>query len=460
MKDFSEIFNFELLNQESGSIFPPICIDSRVLSKGDVFCAINGNNFDGHKFVEAAFNKGALFAIVEKDNQVLQLFEDKSRLLAVDDSIDALSRIANLNRKKSKARVLCISGSAGKTGTKELINNILSTTFSGIANEKNFNNYIGLPLTLLKLKNEDEYCILELGINTIGEMDKLANIAQPDWALLTNVGASHLEGLKDIETVAKEKTKLFRAISVQGKIFVNIDDPNIVTYSKDNEHCEKLTFSMFDNTGADVFISRTQEKGLEGYDLTVSAYGELFDVNLPLLGRHNINNALAAIAVTYSWGLDIDNIARGLNKPIFSDRRNSLIQLKNNKYLIDDSYNSNPLSVKAALELFKKLAGNSKTLFVVGDMLEQGSESKKLHKELGISIKEQGIDKVIAIGQYAESIAQGFNNDNNIMLFKDHREASNEALKQSDQCDWILIKGSRGISLDLIADRIKGEYGL
>ncbi len=433
-----------------------ISTDTRSIKSGDLFVALVGDNFDAHAFIGQAVEKGATSAVINSDSKhkasILKDFPQLT-LFEVKDTLRALGDLAFYLRHRINPQVLAITGSNGKTTTKEILHSILRHRRSTLKTEGNLNNLIGVPLTLLRLRGES-CAIVEMGTNQPGEIGRLCEIATPNAALITNVNASHLEGLKNIETVADEKGDIFRSLTERGTAVVNIDDPNVRKAAMET-NAAKISYSMKDPS-ATVYARNINDYGAyTSFEVVLDLVKA--EVTLPIPGKHNVYNALAAIAMASVVGLKLEDMLEGIASAKTADKRMKL-ELEVGSYtLLDDSYNSNPASNKAALETLSTIADRRRKVAMLGDMLELGKQSRKYHKEMAGDILETGMDAVFLVGKETAATADELSKNKNITFayFKNVDELCEKLDGLIEEGDCILVKGSRGIRMDKAADAIR-----
>ena len=402
-----------------------IDIDSRSISKGSIFFAIKGENFDGNKFADEALKKGSKIAVIDSDEIN---FNKNDNIIKVDDSLKALQNLALFHRKSFKSRILAITGSNGKTTTKELIHSVLSTSYKTISTSGNYNNHIGVPLSLLRIKNDTEFSVIELGANNFGEIDFLTKIAEPDYGYITNFGKAHLEGFKDLNGVVKGKTELYNWLIRNNKtLILNYDDPVQLTFKSCNHFSfgsnsnSKYVFEMYDNE-----------------NVTVKCNGKVYKSNL--YGQYNFPNVCSAIAIGLEFGIDSKLIQEKLKNYSSKNNRSEIIKI-NNKNVILDAYNANPTSVEFAIQSFIKNKGTK--ALVLGDMFELGENSAIEHKKIIDITDELNIDRCIFIGEEFYKAKQDSVKNIFFKTKEDFYELGDIIREEN-----ILIKGSRGMQME------------
>ena len=408
-----------------------VSTDSRKVKKNDIYFSLKGPNFNGNEFAKSAIEKGACYAIVDQKEYVI----DKSYIL-VEDCLKTLQNLANYHRKNSKAKIIGLTGSNGKTTSKELIFSVLKNEFKTIATTGNLNNHIGVPLTLLSIKEDTEIAIIEMGANHLKEIETLSNIADPDYGYITNFGKAHLEGFKNLEGVIKGKSELYNHLINKSRlIFINNRDKKQVELTK--EYSNKFTFGE-QNSDSIFSVKSINPK------INISIDNILIESNL--FGQYNIDNIAAAICIGKYFNLDNENIKAGIERYIPENNRSQIIKKGSNKIILD-AYNANPTSMQLALSSFNDMKEEKKIVFI-GDMFELGENSHQMHQEIVYTVEKMNFDQTFIIGdnfnktKYSSNI-KSFKNLNDLKVNMD--EISNSA---------ILIKGSRGMKLENILDFI------
>jgi len=445
----------------TGAVAQGYSIDSRTIAAGELFFAVRGERHDGHDFVEAALANGALAAVVSM-RSLESARMDLSKLLRVPDHdadgvLMSLQRLAREVRRSWGGRVIGITGSAGKTTTKESVAAVLSHVsearhgapmFRVLKSQGNLNNAYGLPLQLLKLELEHQVAVIEMGMNHAGEIAALARVAEPDWAVVSNVAPVHLEHFADgIEGIARAKYELVEALPPDGIAVLNCDDERVAKFGEGMGDR-----AVFYGTGECAAVRAVQiaEVGAAGVVFTVTAHGERASVQLRMLGRHNVLNALAAIAVGLRSGMTLAECAAALGELRAGGRRGELLEWHGAK-IIDDSYNSNPRALDAMVDalLAVPTAGDGRHIVVAGEMLELGPEGAALHAACGRRMAERGVDVVIGVRGLAASIVESAARGGMQALFVATPEEAGEWLKSNLRAgDQVLLKGSRGVKLE------------
>ncbi len=426
-----------------------VSTDSRTTKPDDCFFAIPGENFDGHDYLADAFQKGAACAVVGKDINPA-LFPGKI-LLKVPDTIKALGTLAAYYRRICNFKVVAVTGSVGKTTTRHFIYHVLSKHFKCSQAPKNFNNQIGLPLSLLAAQPDDDIVLVELGANHPGEIAYLSKIAAPDIALITNVTNAHLHGFGSLETITAEKLAIAKGLRKDGSLFINADCPQLLDAAK-KLHRPFLTFGQSDTADC-------RAKNLKSDGLTASLTIDGTKIRIPLPGLAYAQNALAAWAICKHLGLTLVSFASALKSLPPVPMRTELLQL-GTLTVINDCYNANPASMKNALDILAKLARSQKrrAVFICGDMAELGQYAERLHAELGMDIANKKIDALLTVGKLAKIAAQSASKipDHNISTtsFDDTTALCNNLHQFIEDSDIILVKGSRIAELERAVEKL------
>ena len=408
-----------------------VSTDSRKVKKNDIYFSLKGPNFNGNEFAKSAIEKGACYAIVDQKEYVI----DKSYIL-VEDCLKTLQNLANYHRKNSKAKIIGLTGSNGKTTSKELIFSVLKNKFKTIATTGNLNNHIGVPLTLLSIKEDTEIAIIEMGANHLKEIETLSNIADPDYGYITNFGKAHLEGFKNLEGVIKGKSELYNHLINKSRlIFINNRDKKQVELTK--EYSNKFTFGE-QNSDSIFSVKSINPK------INISIDNILIESNL--FGQYNIDNIAAAICIGKYFNLDNENIKAGIERYIPENNRSQIIKKGSNKIILD-AYNANPTSMQLALSSFNDMKEEKKIVFI-GDMFELGENSHQMHQEIVYTVEKMNFDQTFIIGHLFNKTKHS----SNIRSFKNLNDLKGNMDEISNSA--ILIKGSRGMKLENILDFI------
>ena len=428
-----------------------ISTDTRQLKAGDLFIALIGDNFDAHDFVEQAFAKGAKIAIVEQGRD----YDLDQPLIKVEDTTRALQDLAAYYLRQFSLPVIAVTGSTGKTTTKDLIAAVLEQKYKTLKTQGNFNNEIGLPLTLLKLDSSYQAVVLEMGMRGLGEIKRLTEIALPDIGVVTNVGKTHIELLGSVDNIAQAKAELIQSLGSSGAAVLNADDQRVANM-KELTAAQIIQYGI--NHSADLEGQQIKTLVDDRVSFELVSGTETIEITLPMPGEYNVYNALAAGAVGLELDLNLADIKAGLARASLTEKRNQIITTEQGIKIINDTYNANPTSVKAGLKTLDQIASGRK-IAVLGDMLELGSVAKNEHYKLGAEIINQGIDYLITIGDLAEEIALGAKYEGiakeKVFIFDDKVEAINKIKQLIKADDTILVKASRGMKLEEIVESLK-----
>lgn len=419
-----------------------VVIDSRQVESGYLFVAIPGEKVDGHKFIPDVFAKGAAAVLSEQ-----QLEDPAGPYILVESTTKALRDLAEYYRKSLDIKVVGITGSVGKTSTKEMIASVLSEKYRVLKTEGNFNNEIGLPLTIFKIRAEHEVAVLEMGISEFGEMHRLATMANPDICVITNIGLCHLENLKTRDGILKAKTESFAHLKKDGIAILNGDDDKLSTIRQvgDKEPVfygmeEKMEYR--EDAKKSVYATGVENLGLYGMQARIHTPEGERDVRIPIPGEHNVYNALAATAVGLSLGLSLDQISSGILKAKTIGGRTNLLNT-GSMTVIDDCYNANPVSMKASIDVLATAEGRK--IAVLGDMGELGENEKKLHYEVGEYLAKKEIDVLFCAGELSEEIAKAAQKESKtceVYYFKTRDALLEQLLPFLKKGDTVLVKAS------------------
>jgi UDP-N-acetylmuramoyl-tripeptide--D-alanyl-D-alanine ligase len=445
----------KLLQGRGNLLFQGVSTDSRTVAEGELFVALKGPRFDGHHYAVEALAKKAGGVLIEED-QVGDIRWNGYRsraVIAVKDTLSALGDMARDWRRKYGTPVVALTGSNGKTTTKEMIAACLGTTFPILKTEGNLNNLIGVPLTLLTLTEKERVVILEMGMNVPGEIRRLAEMAEPDVGLITNIQKVHLEGIGSLERLKEEKGELFRKMRRDGTILVNQDDPRVIDLARDYPG-QKITFGI--EHPAEVMAKEIRLRGAEGTSFTLILEEEVMEIHLRLLGRQFVPNALSAMAIACLFGVEVKQAKEAIESLQPFPMRMEVVSLKGGKTLINDAYNANPYSMELALETLSEVKGKGRAIAVLGDMLELGSFTREAHEQLGEKVSELSIDFLLALGEEApivveSAIRHGFPMER-AKVMESYSEAVFQLRQMIQSGDWILVKGSRRMGMERIVE--------
>ena len=424
--------------------FTSISTDSRSLQPGALFIALSGTNFDGHDYIAKAIAKGAAALIIQKPypNATIPTF-------LVDDTYKALGKIAAAWRAQFSCPIIALTGSCGKTTTKTLIANILAKSGPTLSTQGTLNNHIGVPLTLLQLTHDHHYAVIELGANHPGEIEYLTKITNPTHALITNAGPVHLEGFGSLAGVARAKGEIYANLSPQSVAILNLDDAFAKDWQKIIDKHPTLTFGLTDQAQVSARHIHLNLQGQSEFTL-VTAQKEIL-ISLPLLGLHNISNALAAAASAVALGLPLILIKQGLAVSNAVTKRLTLCQAYNGGLIIDDTYNANPAAFKAAIQTLMHFPG--KKILVMGDMAELGEDTVFYHEQLGKDAHKAGIEILFATGPLSAHAVKSFGE--NAFHFENKQQLIQSLKEKLTQDAVILVKGSRSAKMEDIVENLK-----
>lgn len=437
-----------------------VVLDSRKIEKGYIFIATRGERVDGHSFIDSVFEAGALGVICEQAPQ-----NPRGAYILVQDSFQALKDIAEYYRKQLDIKVIGITGSVGKTSTKEFVASVLAKGYRVQKTQGNFNNEVGLPLTVLQIREDCQAAVLEMGISDFGEMHRLSRIARPDVCLITNIGQCHLENLGTRDGILKAKTEIFDFMQSDARICLNGDDDKLITIKEVQGKKPVFFGGGSDN---DIYATHYENLGLVGSRAQIHIRKNAedcaeikFEAEIPLPGEHMLYNALAATAAGVVFGMTVDQIQAGIRDVEPVEGRSNVIRTER-LTLIDDCYNANPVSMKAALDLLamtnvEKTAGNrgrARKVAILGDMYELGADEAALHREVGVYAAEKNIDVVICAGKLCKNMYDGAESVDNSGVearYYPDREALLETINtQIHDGDIVLVKASHGMHFEEI----------
>ena len=448
--ELAKAVNGKLLWGNAEQVFSGVTTDSRKVSKGNLFIPLVGERFDGHDYIEHCFNSGAAVCLTQK----LIPQQDNASAILVDDAAKALRDLAGWHRRKHNIPVVGITGSVGKTSTKDMIACVLSKQYEILKTQGNFNNEIGLPLTLLQLDKKHEIAVIEMGMSGFGEISRLTEVAQPQIAVITNIGVSHIEKLGSQQGILKAKLEILEGLKPDGLIVLNGDDPLLRGIESSLKH-KTVYYGM--ESGLDYVATCYESLGELGSQFSIKLDGQTYKVSIPVPGIHNVYNALAAIAVGIEMKIPMNTIIEGIGSYSPGNMRQNIISFKGIK-IINDAYNASPQSMQAAINVLEELCTKTRGIAVLGDMLEMGDMASELHYSVGSFIKDKKIDYLITIGKASKSISEAVDNSGKQGIILQHFENNKDALKYIfsiiRQGDYILIKGSRGMKMEEIANDI------
>lgn len=457
--DLEKIIEFcsaKLVQGNKNKIINEIVIDSRKVKAGDLFIAIIGENTDGHLFIQEAVEKGAAAVVVERQLKNDYLKKSELSILKVEDTTKALQDIArNYRLTFESLQLIAVTGSAGKTTTKDMIYSVLSQKYNCLKTEGNFNNHIGLPLTLLRLTGQEDFAVVEMGMSSLGEIDLLAKIAIPDYGVVTNVAAAHLEQLGSIENIARAKNELIDNLGTDDLAILNFDNQYTRQMGIDAK-AKVLSFGF--ELGADiraVNFNFDNDQGVLNFKLCYQ--NKDYDFIFKKAGKHNIYNLMVAVIIGLENNLSQAEIQKAILTTDFSGLRMEIITLANGARIINDSYNANPLAVKAAVDVLAEMKGKRK-IALLASMLELGAESSHKHREIGRYLAQKSIDLLLTVSKEAEEIAAGARSrmkSKNIISFSDNQSCIDYLKTELKSDDLLLVKGSRSNKLEEIVKALK-----
>lgn len=445
LKTISYITNGQLYGKDL--LIDKIIIHTKKIIPGCLFIALIGKNFDAHIFIKDAIKKGCSAILTQ------QHINSHIPYIIVNNTSLALGKIANWIRNETHAKILAITGSCGKTTVKEMTASILRKYGRTISTIQNFNNNIGVPITLLQLNKSHQYAVIELGANKPGEMSYISNIAEPDTILINNIQYSHLEGFKSLLGVSQAKAEIFSGLKPNGTVIINLDSHHLSKWKKNIKNNNIIYFSIHKKKNSNFFSS----------NIAINSYGTSFimhtpngkiNISIPFLGYQNISNALAASALSFSLNIPLQTIRTGLSETPIIFRRLQTIIFNPNKILIDDTYNSNVASMITAIKVLENMPGYK--ILVIGDMSELGENSILYHRMIGNAANLSSINKIFSIGKISNEITKIFHNGKHFLYKKDlNKNLKNMFFKKTKIT--VLIKGSRNTKMDQVVDNLIQE---
>jgi UDP-N-acetylmuramoyl-tripeptide--D-alanyl-D-alanine ligase/murE/murF fusion protein len=434
-------------NSAENILFYGVTTDSRKITEGVLFVALKGEKFNGEDFAQDAINKGAAAVLVSKTAPKIE-----GVVLKVDDTLTAYQQIAKSWRERFQIPVVSITGSNGKTTTKDLTAAALSSLGKVCKTSANFNNEIGVPMTLLEINETHKAAVVEIGMRGLHQIETLAQYVKPNIGIVINVNETHIEILGSIENIAKAKGELVQAIQAGGTVILNADNPYTLDMKKiANDGVKILTYGL--DNAADLTAENISVDG-GNTNFVLNYGGQKYKFEIPLIGRHNVSNALAAIAAGLSVGLSIEEIQRGISSLVATKMRFEVIQ-RENFTIINDAYNASPASMQAAIKTVAEIYDNRK-IAVLADMLELGEISEKVHREVGKQLAENNFDTLITLGELGKFIAAGAADAGlkNIYSVETHEDAAKKILEVVKSGDVVLFKASHGMHLEKILELI------
>jgi UDP-N-acetylmuramoyl-tripeptide--D-alanyl-D-alanine ligase len=440
-----------------------VSIDSRTIAPGELFIAIHGPRHDGHDYVAAALDRGTLAAVVARDRMASYPDAIRGKLLAADDTLAALQQLARAVRRTWGKRLAGVTGSVGKTTTKELLAALLAARFCVLKSEANLNNEYGLPLTLLGLDDAHQAAVVELGMSHRGELARLAEIAEPDVGVVTRVAPVHLEFFSSVEEIALAKRELIEGLRGPDRVAVlNADDPRVARFAE-SVRGRIVTFGLA--SAAEFRAEALEDRGAEGTRFDFIWPGGRARLTLPLAGRHNVTNALAALAAASVWGIGPAEAERVFPHIVPTNMRGELLRFEPGFAVINDAYNSNPVALASMVDLLASMPGYRRRILAAGEMLELGPDSAKLHCQAGrYAAAADEITWIFGVqGEAAALIrgaVEGGQPAERTRFFASSQEAAEFLLGFLEPGDLLLVKGSRGVKMERIVDALKTRYAL
>jgi UDP-N-acetylmuramoyl-tripeptide--D-alanyl-D-alanine ligase len=447
VKDIVEMTGGVLLCGDENTPVQDICINSKEIKEGDLFVPIIGERVDAHRFVESALEKGAATLTSRHDGVVVA----EKPYIRVDDTVEALQRIGAGVRQRIEIPVVAVTGSVGKTTTREMITKALSSGKRTFHTEKNLNSQIGVPITLSRMSSQDEIAVLELGISEPGQMDVLSGLVKPDMAVVTTIGVAHIEFMKTQESIRHEKLRVISSMKEGGTLFLNGDD-QLLKNAVETEHITCRTLFYGTSDWCDYYA-----KDIQYYDVyttfTCVHGSEEVKVRLNTLGKHNVGNCVAALAVARENGISMETAAKVFEE--FEGQRQRVIPLEGKFTMIDDTYNASPDSMKASINVLCDMPCTGRRVAVLGDMFELGVNEVEYHKEIGRFLLDKPIDEVVVLGELSQNIKQVIENADTkikVYTFADNEEAAIYLMATLRPEDIVLIKASNGMELKEIVN--------
>jgi len=455
VKDILKICNGKLICGNEEETCENFSKDTRQISKGDIYLGIKGERFNGSVFFKEAFEKGAKGCIlqdVEISKEDIDTYNDKF-IIVVEDVVKALQELAAYKRSLYNIPVIGITGSVGKTSTKDIIASVMATKYNVLKTEGNYNNEIGLPLTILKLKEHDAL-VLEMGMSAFGEISLLSNIAKPTIGVVTIIGSSHIGELGSRENILKAKLEILEGLNEKGSLIINNDNDLLNLWNKENKDNHKHITYGIDNES--LLIPKNIHINDSDSSFEIDINNKTYTVKVPVAGKHFIYNSLAAIAVGLENNIEMEKIIEGISNFSLTKRRMEIIKNKQNVTILNDSYNASYESVKAALEYLSSIKANRK-IAVLGDVLELGKFSKQMHEKMGEEVVKNNINILVTVGTEAKIIADMVKKENKeifVYSFDNNQAAITLIKEQMKEDDVILIKASNSMKFEEIVDSI------
>ena len=451
IRDIINVCNGKLIFGNENEKCENFSKDTRTIKENDIYVGIKGENFDGNTLYEEALNKGAKACILQGiniDDNIKNKYKDKS-IIMVEDTIKALQEIAKYKRSKYNIPVIAITGSVGKTSTKDIIASVVREQYNVLKTQGNLNNHIGVPLTILGLKDH-EALVVEMGMNNLGEISVLSKIANPDIAVITNVGTSHIGNLGSRENILKAKLEILDGLKENGTLIINNDNDMLHNWNKTNNNVKVITYGIENKSNYNACKIKSYENSSKFCIEINSEYSE--EIEVPVGGTHFIYNALSAVAVGEQLNIPFNKIKQGIEKFELTKSRMELLKIDDNVTIVNDCYNANYDSMKAAIEYLSKTKSKRK-IAILGDMLELGEFSYELHKKVGEEIIKNKIDVLVTVGEMGKVISDTAKNGNVTVYHCENNDRAIEKTKEIIKSeDIILVKASNGMKFKNIVD--------
>ena len=448
LNEIVEVLEGELVVRGTEEKLTGLDTDTRRIEKGFIYVGIKGERVNGNDLAPKASENGAAVCIVEEINFEIEVLKEYTSIVLVKDTKDALIELSKYYRKKfEKLKIVGVTGSTGKTSTKDLIAAALEGKYKVFKTIGNYNSDIGLPIMIFKIRDEHDVAILEMGMSNFGEIEKLADIARPDMAVITNIGISHIEYLKTRDNILKAKMEITKFFSKDNLLIVNGEDDKLCDINSDKFNVKKISLEHGDYTSKSTVCGENIS-----YDLCVDN-NILGNINVSVPGKHNVLNSLLACAVSIELGLNIHEINKGLEGLQCTSMRLDIKEM-NGYTLVDDAYNASPDSMKAAIDVCVDLK-KDKTILVLGTMRELGEEAYKAHYEIGEYAKKKGVDYLIVMGENTEAYLEGFHNKVDSVRVESYEEAVNAIKNELEKNAVVLVKASRGMMFENIIKELQ-----
>lgn len=454
IKDIIEKCNGKLIQGDENLVFDKLCKDTRILNKGEIYLGIQGENFNGSKLYEQALEKGAVACIlqdVEVSNEVLKKYPETTIIL-VENTVKCLQELAEYKRSMCNIPVVAITGSVGKTSTKDMVASVLSQKYKVLKTQGNYNNEIGMPLTLLSLKDE-EIMVLEMGMNSFGEISLLSRIAKPDVAIITNIGTAHIGLLGSRENILKAKLEILEGLNKNGTVIINYDNDLLNDwYEKEKDKYNIITYGTQEGS---MILGKNAIFHENGTDCEAVIDFKTYEVHIPIGGEHFVSNSLCALSIAKVFEIPIEKALKGIEKFELTKKRMEIKQAKCGAMVINDCYNANYDSMKAALDYMSKLP-NQRKIAVLGDMGELGEYSQEIHEKIGEVVAQDKIDTLICVGTEVKNLINKAkeNGVENTYICNSNEEAIKLLNEKLQKDDVVLIKASNYMKFTEICEAI------